>query len=136
MPSAVMSIFSRKKSDDDSAFEAEIQAAPTPGVVKDFNPVMFDDPAALRKYVLTQLYLESQTAPTSGARIAALKEMAALQLVPEETKYRVQNKGDTIINLVSVSNMLSSARDRTRKEAAALELPVNEPSAEKPQTPF
>ncbi len=131
-----MSIFKRKSSDD-SAFEPEVQApAPAAGSVRPFDPAMLKDQEALRTYVLTQLYLESQTAPTAGMRIAALKELAGLQLVPEETKYRVQNKGDTVVNILSVSNMLNSARSRTMEEAKALELPPIIPEDKKPQTPF
>ena len=136
MPSRDMALFKRKRSDDDDFEPLGETMAPGIGSVKDFDPALFDDPAALRQFILARLYLESQTAPTAGMRIAALKEMANLQLVSEEVKFRVQNKGDTIVNIVSVSNMLNSARDRTRREAEALELPPNTSGAEKPQTPF
>lgn len=126
LPYKAMNIFTRKKDlDIQEPDEAPAVSAAVDGV-KDFDPAMFDDPAAMRRFVLSRLYVESQTAPTAGARIAALKEIAALNLVTEETKYRVQNKGETIVNIVSVRSMLESARDRTRIEAATLELPPSE----------
>lgn len=79
-----------------------------------------------------RLMMESQIAPTSGGRIAALKAMADLELVSEEAKWKANNQKEVTVNIVSVSEMLLAARERTRREALILEPPPAEiPQPEK-----
>jgi len=118
-----MGLFSPSRAKDDP-FEAPAVVEPAP--IPPFDPALLKSPDKLREYIMGRLYVESQSAPTAAGRISALKELGALALVSEEARYRIEHRQEVTVNLVTVSDMLMAARERTKREALALEAPAAE----------
>lgn len=119
-----MSLFSRRSSNrNDSPDEGAFSAAPeTPAPPLIDTAAIIEDPEKLRRYIMTSLLIESRD-PTasSSSRVTALRSLADLALVSEETKYRVMNKDVKVtVSIERIAEEMAAAAARLRQQVQTL----------------
>ena len=68
----------------------------------------------MRKYIADRLVVESQISDSAATRVAALRALADIVTVKEETKYRVDRRdSSSTTNIVVVAEALRDARQRS-----------------------
>jgi len=119
-----MSIFSRRPSGrSDSPEEGAFAAAPeTPAPPLIDTAAIIEDPEKLRRYIMTSLLLESRDPnASSSSRVTALRSLADLALVTEETKYRVMNKDVKVtVSIERIAEEMAAAAARLRQQVQTL----------------